>query len=40
MVINPQFDEARSFSDGLAAIKIAGKWGFISHGPYNKEAGK
>ncbi len=30
-VIPPQFEEARSFSDGVAAIKINGKWGFIAH---------
>ena len=32
-VINPQFDEASSFADGLAAVRIGdwetGKWGFI-----------
>jgi len=40
MVINPQFDDAWAFTEGLAAVKIAGKYGFISRGPYNKEAGK
>ena len=29
-VINPQFDTAESFSDGLAAVRIDGKWGFIA----------
>ncbi len=33
LVINPQFDLAESFSDGLAAVRIGdgktGKWGFI-----------
>ena len=29
MVIPPQFDEAMNFSEGLAAVKISGKWGFI-----------
>jgi hypothetical protein len=33
-VINPQFDEADRFSDGLAAVRIGddktGKWGYIS----------
>ena len=30
-VIQPQFDAARSFSEGLAPVSIAGLWGFISH---------
>ena len=34
-VINPQFDGAYSFSDGLAAVRIGddktGKWGFIDN---------
>ena len=29
-VINPQFDRAWSFSEGLAAVRIGGKWGFIA----------
>ena len=29
MVINPQFDEATSFSEGLAAVLLSGKYGFI-----------
>ena len=33
IVINPQFDESRSFSDGLARVRFGdfktGKWGFI-----------
>jgi len=30
IVINPQFDEVGEFSEGLAAVRIAGKWGFIN----------
>ncbi len=30
MVIQPQFDEVRSFSEGLAKIKIDGKFGYIN----------
>jgi hypothetical protein len=29
MVISPQFDRAKGFSDGKAAVKVGGKWGFI-----------
>jgi hypothetical protein len=29
MVIEPQFDEVTSFSDGLAAVRIGERWGFI-----------
>lgn len=29
IVIKPQFDDAKYFSYGLAAVKIRGKWGFI-----------
>ena len=29
IVINPQFDKAESFSEGLAAVRIGGKEGFI-----------
>src|SRR5882757_9056197 len=29
VVINPQFDEADSFSDGLAAVGVGGKFGYI-----------
>lgn len=29
IVITPQFDEAKSFSNGLAAVAIDGQWGFI-----------
>lgn len=30
IVIEPQYEEAKSFSCGLAAVKINGKWGFIN----------
>lgn len=30
VVIEPQYEEARSFSNGLAAVRIKGKWGFIN----------
>ena len=30
IVINPQFDDASSFSDGLAAVSISGRYGFIA----------
>jgi len=29
IVINPQFDEAWWFSEGLARIKIGDRWGYI-----------
>lgn len=29
MIIEPQYDDARSFSNGYAAVKKGGKWGFI-----------
>lgn len=29
LVIPAQFDEAHSFSQGLAAVKVGSKWGFI-----------
>lgn len=29
VVVNPQFDDARPFSEGLAAVERDGKWGFI-----------
>jgi len=36
IVINPQFDAAQNFSEGLAAVRIGddttGKWGFIDEG--------
>ncbi len=28
-VIKPQFDDAKPFGDGLACVKLYGKWGFI-----------
>lgn len=30
MVIEPQYEEARSFSNGFAAVRVKGKWGFIN----------
>lgn len=30
VVINPQFDWAFNFSEGLAAVKIDGKYGYIN----------
>src|SRR5262249_18126592 len=30
-VIEPQFEEAHSFSEGLAAVLVGEKWGFIDH---------
>lgn len=29
VVIEPEYEDARSFSNGLAAVRYAGKWGFI-----------
>ena len=29
-VIPPSFEDARAFSEGLAAVKIAGKWGYLA----------
>ena len=29
IVIEPQYENARSFSNGFAAVQLAGKWGFI-----------
>ena len=29
--IDPQFDEAWLFSEGLAPVKVDGKWGFIKN---------
>ncbi len=40
MIIKPQFDDVKTFYGKFAQVKIAGKWGFISRGPYNKEVGK
>ena len=31
MVIRPQFDDAGDFSEGLAPVRLNGKWGYISH---------
>ncbi len=28
-VVNPQFDDAKRFSEGLAPVKIGDKWGYI-----------
>ena len=30
VVIKPQFDEVDFFLDGIAAVKLDGKWGFIN----------
>ncbi len=30
IAINPQFDNAKPFSDGLARVKKMGDWGFIN----------
>jgi hypothetical protein len=30
LVIEPQFEHAQPFNEGLAAIKIRDKWGYIS----------
>ena len=29
-MINPQFDEAAAFSEGLAAVRQSGHWGFVN----------
>jgi hypothetical protein len=29
MAVAPHFDEAETFSEGLAKVKIGNKWGFI-----------
>jgi hypothetical protein len=29
-VINPQFDEAAPFADGLARVKTGGRYGYIN----------
>jgi len=31
IAIAPQFEEAEQFSEGMAAVKINGKWGSIRH---------
>jgi hypothetical protein len=28
-VMNPQFDEARQFSEGLANVRVGGRWGIV-----------
>ena len=30
--ISPRFEQVQSFREGLAAVKIDGKWGFIDRG--------
>ena len=30
MVIEPQYEEAKAFSNGYAGVKKDGKWGFIN----------
>jgi hypothetical protein len=32
VVIEPQYDEAKSFSNGLAGVCVDGRWGFINKG--------
>jgi hypothetical protein len=27
----PKFEQARSFAEGLAEVKVDGKWGFVDH---------
>ncbi|WP_161768763.1 WG repeat-containing protein, partial [Picosynechococcus sp. NKBG042902] len=29
IVINPQFDQIRPFSEGLAAVRVGDRWGYI-----------
>jgi len=29
IAIPPQYDDARDFSEGLAAVRVGGKWGYI-----------
>jgi hypothetical protein len=29
-VIEPQYEDARSFSNGFAAVKVEGLWGYIN----------
>ena len=36
VVIKPQFDDAGSFSEGLAPVKIGEKWGYISKASFEK----
>jgi hypothetical protein len=31
MAIAPQFERVRSFSHGLAAVKVEGKWGYVTN---------
>ena len=33
-IIQPQFDYAGPFSEGLAYVKIGEKWGYISKGSF------
>lgn len=34
VVVDPQYEEARPFSEGFAPVKINGKWGYISSSDY------
>jgi hypothetical protein len=37
VVISTEFEAATSFSEGLAAVKIGGKWGYISRSEKRNE---
>ena len=34
--IIPQFDDAEFFSEGLAAVKIGDRWGYINQNAFEK----
>jgi hypothetical protein len=29
LLIEPQFEDARAFGEGLAPVKVKGQWGFV-----------